>query len=203
MIERSMMIHHHIEARDPGEAVRKAMGANGGAEGFARVLGEQGAFGSPDARLPQAGALVTPAAMGAGGVFGRTLGEKAASEPALAALTRIGAGAPDSVPSASPSSQRGETPENSGIPLKRNSRISLGGAALPLNGRGKSGGISLSAVSTGIPLRRSPGGIALDEHSLRTLSRVRDKVVAEKRTFEQGGLSARFESGGAGVGAVG
>lgn len=203
MIERSMMIHHHIEVRDPGEAVRKAMGANGGAEGFARVLGEQGAFGSPDARLPRAGALVTPAAMGAGGVFGRTLGEKAASEPALAALTRNGAGAPDSVPSASPSSQRGETPENSGIPLKRNSRISLGGAALPLNGRGKSGGISLSAVSTGIPLRRSPGGIALDEHSLRTLSRVRDKVVAEKRTFEQGGLSARFESGGAGVGAVG
>lgn len=127
MIERSMMIHHHIEARDPGEAVRKAMGANGGAEGFARVLGEQGAFGSPDARLPRAGALVTPRPWALVEFSAGRWGKRPLRSLPWAALTRNGAGAPDSVPSRIPIlSTRG----NAGKfrhSLEENSRISLGG----------------------------------------------------------------------------
>ncbi len=217
MIERSIMIHNRVEAQDPGEAVRKAMGtardSARDSSGFARALGEQASFSSPDARLPQAGALVTPAALGASGLFGKTLGEKAASDPVLAAaLARSGAGMPESLPAPSveqpvePSARNAGAPESEGImgiPLKRGGRISLEGTALPLTGRGESAGISLSVASSGVLLRRGLGGIALDERSLRTLSRVREKSSEEKRTFVEGGLSAQFESGGAGVGAVG
>lgn len=211
MIERTIMIRNRVEARDPGEAVRKAMGTARDSSGFARALGEQASFGGPDARLPQAGALVTPAALGASGVFGKTLGEKAAEDPALAAAL-AGTGTPGSLsaPSlrqpADPSARNAGTPEHggiTGIPLKRGGRISLEGTALPLTGKGESVGISLSAASPGLLLRRKLGGIALDERSLRTLSRVREKSSEEKRTFAEGGLSAQFESGGAGVGAVG
>lgn len=213
MIERTIMIRNRVEAQDPGEAVRKAMGTTGDSTGFARALGEQASFSSPDARLPQAGALVTPAALGASGVFGKTLGEKAASDPVLAAaLARSGAGTPGSLSDPAlkqpvePPVRNAGTPEREGImgiPLKRGGRISLAGTALPLTGKGESVGISLSAASSGVLLRRKIGGIALDERSLRTLSRVREKSSEEKRTFAEGGLSAQFESGGAGVGAVG
>lgn len=217
MIELPMMIRKHVESPDRGEAVRRAMGTPKESGGFARALGEQNVFGSPDARLPQAGALVTPAALGAGSVFGRTLGEKAATDPALASmLSGSGSMAKDAAPpSAAPaaslpptaqgsrSDEPAEKSANAGIPLKRATRISLGATALPLNGRGESGGIALSGLSAGIPLRGGIGGIALDARSLRTLSRVREKSSDEKRVFGEGGLSAQFESGGEGVGAVG
>ena len=212
MIERTVMIRNHIEPGDAGESVRKAMGATRDTGGFARALGEQASFGSPDSILPQAGALVTPSALG--GVFGKTLGERAASDPALAAaLGRSSAesrsgGTPsagDAGSSAGAAAASGEQEEQTqGIPLRRNSRISLDRVALPLRRSSMAPGISLSAVSGGISLGRRTGAIALDERSLRTLSRVREKCsVEEKPSFDEGSLSARFESGGDGAGAIG
>ena len=202
MIERTVMIRNHIEPGDAGESVRKAMGATRDTGGFARALGEQASFGSPDSILPQAGALVTPSALG--GVFGKTLGERAASDPALAAaLGRSSAesrsgGTPsagDAGSSAGAAAASGEQEEQTqGIPLRRSSRISLDRVALPLRRSSMAPGISLSAVSGGISLGRRTGAIALDERSLRTLSRVREKCsVEEKPSFDEGSLSARFE----------